>query len=427
MFKTFFTACVLQALLICAAVTSGAEAAGPYGSIKVGAWIGGAFTDDGTGAFSHCAATTSYGNGVTLVVGQGASNAWILGFANPAFRYSKGESVPIDIVFDGQSGARIFANAASQIMITAPMPPNVARTLQKSSMMAASTASGTFQFNLTSIGPLMPILANCVARIKAGGINSAGDFSAPKPVAAKSEAPSADAANGPKPGKSSGKAGGKAGGSSSGTGFVISPNGHIVTNNHVISGCGEIHGNLTGEATATLRVVSTDRFNDLALLQGPAASFREFAKIRDRTVRSGDSVVAIGFPYHGLLTSDFTVTTGIVSSLSGMMNDSRFLQITAPVQPGNSGGPLLDTSGQIVGVVSSKLDGIRFASVTGNIPENINFAIKTGALRDFLDNSVVPYQTAEPKADLKTPEIAGNARAHTLLITCDMAEQAEKK
>jgi S1-C subfamily serine protease len=109
------------------------------------------------------------------------------------------------------------------------------------------------------------------------------------------------------------------------------------------------------------------------------------------------------------------------------MNDSRFLQISAAVQPGNSGGPLLDTSGQIVGVVSSKLDAIKFASVTGNIPENINFAIKTGALRDFLDNSVVPYQTVESKADLKTPEIANNARAYTMLITCNAAELSEKK
>jgi S1-C subfamily serine protease len=415
MFRKFFVACLLQALII-----SSAGAAGPYGSIKVGAWIGGAFTDDSTGAFSHCAATTTYASGTTLVIGQGATNSWILGFANSAFHYSKGESVPIDIVLDGQSGARIFANAASQIMITAPLPPNVARTLQKSSMMAATTDKGTYQFNLTSIGPLMPMLANCVAKVKAGGINSAGDFSIAKPVAAKADAPSGEAPKNAKSAKSSG--GGK-----TGTGFAISPSGHIVTNNHVISGCGEIHGNLTGEAPVTLRVVSADKSNDLALLQGPAASLKEFARIRDNSIRSGDSVVAIGFPYHGLLSSDFTVTTGIVSSLSGMMNDSRLLQITAPVQPGNSGGPLLDTSGQIVGVVSSKLDGIRFASVTGNIPENINFAIKTGALRDFLDNSVVPYQTAEAKADLKTPEIAGNARAYTLLITCDMVEQAEKK
>jgi S1-C subfamily serine protease len=302
------------------------------------------------------------------------------------------------------------------------LPPNVARTLQRSSLMAATTTKGTYQFNLTSVGPLMPVIANCVTKIKAGGINSAGDFSAAKPVAAKADAPAAEAPKDAKPGRNA-----KASGSFSGTGFVISPSGHIVTNNHVVAGCGEIHGNLTGEAPVTLRVVSADKANDLALLQGPAGSFKDFVRIRDRSLRSGDSVVAIGFPYHGLLTSDFTVTTGIVSSLSGVMNDSRFLQISAAVQPGNSGGPLLDTSGQIVGVVSSKLDAIKFASVMGNIPENINFAIKTGALRDFLDNSVVSYQTADSKADLKTPEIAGSARAYTLLITCNAAEQAEKK
>ena len=76
-----------------------------------------------------------------------------------------------------------------------------------------------------------------------------------------------------------------------------------------------------------------------------------------------------------------------------MLNDTRFLQISAAVQPGNSGGPLLDTSGQIVGMVAAKLHALKFVRATGNIPENINFAIKTGAIRDFLDNSVVPYET----------------------------------
>ena len=163
------------------------------------------------------------------------------------------------------------------------------------------------------------------------------------------------------------------------------------------------------------------------MLQGPAASFKEFAKIRDRAIRSGDSVVAIGYPYHGLLTSDFTVTTGIVSSLSGLLNDTRFLQISAAVQPGNSGGPLIDTSGQIVGMVAAKINALKFVRATGNIPENINFAIKTGAIRDFLDNSVVPYQTAQPKGELKTAEIAGNARAYTLLISCTATEQTDAK
>ena len=92
-----------------------------------------------------------------------------------------------------------------------------------------------------------------------------------------------------------------------------------------------------------------------------------------------------------MLTSDFTVTTGIVSALGGLRNDTRFLQISAAVQPGNSGGPVLDTDGEIVAVVSRKLDGLRDRPHHGSIfPENINFAIKTGTLRDFLDNSVVP-------------------------------------
>jgi S1-C subfamily serine protease len=119
------------------------------------------------------------------------------------------------------------------------------------------------------------------------------------------------------------------------------------------------------------------------------------------------------------------VTTGIVSSLSGLLNDTRFLQISAAVQPGNSGGPLLDTGGLIVGMVAAKINALKFVRATGNIPENINFAIKTGAIRDFLDNSVVSYQTAEPKSDLKTTDIAGAARAYTLLISCTATEQAE--
>jgi S1-C subfamily serine protease len=400
------------AFLVQIALLPVANAAGPYGNIHVGNWKGGAFTDDNTGAFSHCGATTSYGNGVILVVGQNASNSWLLGFASPGFHLTKGASVPIDVTFDGQSQARLFATATSDIMATAILPPNVARTFQKASLMVAVSGANVLNFNLTSTGPLLAVLATCVSKVKAGGIDSAGEFTAPKPVAAKADAP----AN-PKSGRT---------GSQSGTGFVISASGHIVTNHHVIHGCvGDIKGNLTGEAGATLRVVNSDQSNDLALLQGPAASFKAYAKIRDRAIHSGDSVVAIGFPYHGLLTSDFTVTTGIVSSLSGMLNDTRFLQISAAVQPGNSGGPLLDTSGDIVGMVAGKLDALKIARYTGTIPENINFAIKTGAIRDFLDNSVVPYETSAPGTELKTADIAGNARAYTLLISCTAGEPTE--
>lgn len=393
-----------------------AHAAGPFGSVNVGNWIGGAFSNDETGAFSHCAATTPYANGVILVVSQNAAGTWSLAFASPNYRFNKGENAAIDVIFDGQEQARLFATAYQSNMLTAIMPANVVRTFQKASLMVATAGRAVLNFDLTSTGPVIAALANCVAKVKADGLNKAGDFtkSAAKPAAVADKQGATPASKPAKP--------------KSGTGFVVSANGHIVTNHHVIDGCSDLKGNITGEAAMVLRVVSSDANNDLALLQAPStATFKEFARIRDRSIRSGDSVVAIGFPFHGLLTSDLTVTTGIVSSLSGMRNDSRFLQISAPVQPGNSGGPLFDTTGQIVGVVTGKLDGLRVAVATGSIPENINFAIKTGALRDFLDNSVVPYQTAEPKGELKTTDIAGNARAYTMLISCNGTEQADAK
>lgn len=410
--KSLIIASLLQANAVGAA-----HAAGPFGSVNVGNWIGGAFSNDTTGAFSHCAATTPYANGVILVVGHNAAGSWSLGFASPSYRFKQGENAAIDVIFDGQEQARLFATANQPHMLTAVMPANVVRTFQKASLMVATAGRAVLNFDLTSTGPVVTALANCVTKVKAEGLSKAGDFTK---VAAKPHAA---------PDKQSPPASGKAARVKSGTGFVVSASGHIVTNYHVINGCvGDLKGNLTGEAAIGLRVVSTDPNNDLALLQSPSTTtFKDFARIRDRSFHSGDSVVAIGFPYHGLLSSDFTVTTGIVSSLSGMRNDTRFLQISAPVQPGNSGGPLFDTAGQIVGVVTGKIPGLRIAAATGDIPENINFAIKTGALRDFLDNSVVPYQTAEPRGELKTTDIAGNARAYTMLISCSVTEQADAK
>jgi S1-C subfamily serine protease len=410
---------IIVASLLQVSVGSVAHAAGPFGSVNVGNWVGGAFSNDETGAFSHCAATAPYANGVILVVGQNSGGSWILSFASPSYRFKQGENAAIDVIFDGQEQARLFATANQTNMLSSVMPANVVRTFQKASLMVATSGRTVLNFDLTSAGPVIAALANCVTRVKADGLNKAGDFTktAAKPAVAgdKQGTPSA-----PKQGRTA---------AFFGTGFVVSSNGHVITNNHVIKGCaGDIRGNLTGEAAMVLRVVSSDANNDLALLQAPSTTtFKDFVRIRDRSIRSGDSVVAIGFPYHGMLTSDFTVTTGIVSSLSGMRNDSRFLQISAPVQPGNSGGPLFDTAGQVVGVVTGKVDALRIAVATGNIPENINFAIKTGALRDFLDNSVVPYQTAEPKGELKTTDIAGNARPYTMLISCNGTEQADAK
>jgi S1-C subfamily serine protease len=407
---------ILLAIWFIGALALQALAAGPFGSIHVGHWSGGAYTNDKTGAFSHCAAATGYGSGVAVFIGLNAAGNWLVGFGSEKFSLQPLETFPIDVTFDGQVQFHLFGTVDTPKLVTAPLPTNTAvEQLRKSHLMAAVIKGASFQFNLDSTGKLLPVIANCAAKIKAGGLASAGDFSvipppkpgAPKPVVQSAAAPPmASPKPTPKPIEING------------SGFVISTDGHVLTNHHVVNNCvGDINANLSGQSATTLRVVSKDETNDLALLQA-SSSFKEIAAIRATATRPGEAVIAIGYPYHGLLTSDFTVTTGIVSSLSGLLNDTRYLQISAAVQSGNSGGPLLDSSGNVVGVVAEKLATLKFVKVTGEIPENINFAIKTGAVRDFLDNSVVSYQTVESKIELKTADIARNARAYTMLISC---------
>ncbi len=374
---------IFTVLTVLAAVGAGASPAvarGPWGTIKIGLWSGGAYTDDKSGEFTHCSAVAPYRSGTALSIGQNVGGQWIIGIGDPSANRTLGETLPVEATFDGRAHLRLFGSVPSPQLIFAVVP-NPA-LLRKSHLLVVEINGSTYQFALTSAERVMAAVANCVAKTKVAGVANAGDFAATLPKPVVQTAPAAETAK--QPPKSTKTV------ERTGTGFLVSTSGHVITNFHVIDGCvGDISGNLTGEPSGTLRVVSTDEINDLALLQA-SKTFDDVAVIRATPVRSGDAIIAIGFPFHGLLTSDFTVTTGIVSSLSGIFNDTRHLQISAGVQSGNSGGPLFDTSGNVVGVVVSKLDALKTVKVTGDMPQNINFAIKTGAMRDFLDNSVVP-------------------------------------
>ncbi len=397
-----------------------ASAKGPFGSISIGDWKGGAYTNDETGAFTNCVVGAPFRNGVFLGISHHVDSSWSLALANPTFNLTTNEVIPVDVTFDGHNRLRLFGTAASPQGFVAILPNSALSDLRKTRLMVVEVKGVPYQFWLTATDRVISSIANCVTKTKSAGVSNAGDFTAPvtsvpaaKQAVQSSPSASPSSTVPPKPAKMVDRAG---------TGFIVSTNGHVVTNYHVIDGCvGDVHGNLTGETNVALRIVSTDETNDLALLQAPIA-VSEVAVIRGTPIHPGDAIIAIGFPFHGLLTSDFTVTAGIISSLSGLLNDTRFLQISAGVQPGNSGGPLLDTSGNVVGVVAAKINAINFAKATGDLPENINFAIKTGAMRDFLDNSAVAYKTAEPNIELKTAEIARKARAYTMLISCTAKE-----
>jgi S1-C subfamily serine protease len=367
-----------------------AYAGGPFGIIHVGKWQGAAYTTD-KGAFSFCVATAKFSNGAGIILFQNADRSRLIGFAGPDWNLS-GRSLPIALAFDGQARFDLVGTGSREKFALAPLPKEALDSLRKARLLVATASKRSLEFDLAAAGDVVASIETCVERMKANGIAAAGDFSNPKAKAppAKASAKSEEAPEAPAESEKLAKV--------SGSGFVVSKNAHVVTNNHVVGDCvGDIQGNLPGQAPVKLRVVSADETNDLALLQGPK-KFKEkdIATIRASAINSGDQVVAIGYLLHGLLTSDLTVTTGIISSLAGMRNDTRYLQISAPVQPGNSGGPLHDASGNVVGMVTAKLDALKVVKATGDIPQNINFAIKTGALRDFLD--AAPSLTRRPTA-----------------------------
>jgi len=204
---------------------------------------------------------------------------------------------------------------------------------------------------------------------------------------------------------------------SSGTGFIVSREGHVLTNNHVVDRCASIRTSLEGKQIE-LSVIGTDPKNDLAVIKLPHASSRVAQFREGRTVRSGDGLVVVGFPLHGVLASEANVTTGTISAMAGIGNDTRFIQLTAPVQPGNSGGPVLDRNGRVVGVVVSQMNALAMVMVTGDLPQNVNFAIKDAVAKAFLESHSIQYETTSSTKELGAAEIGEAAKRFTVLLEC---------
>jgi uncharacterized protein len=204
---------------------------------------------------------------------------------------------------------------------------------------------------------------------------------------------------------------------SEGSGFLVNRAGIVVTNHHVVDGCRELQV-MRNDKSLVATLVATDPADDLAILRLPEP-VADTAPLRgDSPVKPGEAVVVVGFPLQGLLSSQASVTTGVVSRLAGPHDDTHQLQITAPVQPGNSGSPLLDASGAVAGIVVAKLNGLRIAKRTGTMPENVNFAVNAKYARALLERSGESYQTAAAEETLSPPAIAERALKFTVLVQC---------
>jgi S1-C subfamily serine protease len=205
---------------------------------------------------------------------------------------------------------------------------------------------------------------------------------------------------------------------SSGTGFIVSQTGHVLTNHHVIDGCSNLTFQLRGQLAMEASLISSNSATDLALLKislsSSSAVFRG-----SRRLRLGDEVVVYGFPLLGDLSSQGNLTYGIVSALSGLEDDLSRLQMTAQIQPGNSGGPVLNRFGEIVGVVVETANEEFFRQQRGTDTQNLNFAIRDSMAVSFLETNNVNYAVGGGQgSQMAIADIAEAAQEFTGLIMC---------
>ena len=206
--------------------------------------------------------------------------------------------------------------------------------------------------------------------------------------------------------------------SASGSGIVVGREGTILTNRHVVQQCTgyEVIDDTDRKLTATLQAV--DEARDLALLK-TEEGFRNVAPFRkDIQPKLGEAVTVVGYPLAGVLGTKPTVGFGHVSSTVGLRGDPTQMQISVPIQRGNSGGPVLDHSGNVIGVVVSKLDALKLAQSTGDLAQNVNFAIRGEFVRDFLQANRVGIHFSNNSVALPNTEIASQGAGVTVRVRC---------
>ena len=177
----------VAALFLILSIVVPAHARGPYGSIRVAGWSGGAFTDDRTGQFSNCIASATYKSGINFGVVVSSGMTWALAFNHPNSTLVAGQKYPLVLSFDGRNSFNVDGVAVPGAGIIVPMPDNSAliQSFRVARTMTILSDGKPVQFNLTGTSVLLPALVTCVKTINESGLNAAGDFTAPI-IAAKS-------------------------------------------------------------------------------------------------------------------------------------------------------------------------------------------------------------------------------------------------
>lgn len=202
----------------------------------------------------------------------------------------------------------------------------------------------------------------------------------------------------------------------SGTGFFITADGFLLTNQHVVAGATrvEVH---TPKGSVPARIVKSDAANDIALLKVPG-EYNPLPLGTSRSVKLGHPVFTIGFPNTAVQGVEPKYTNGRISGLSGLQDDPRQFQVSVAVQPGNSGGALVDDRGNVIGMITFRLDDLKTFRLTGVLPQNVNYALKSVFLSATLESlPEIPEKLAPPvQADRKYEDVVKDAQEAAVLI-----------
>lgn len=199
-----------------------------------------------------------------------------------------------------------------------------------------------------------------------------------------------------------------------GSGFAISVAGTIVTNAHLVTNCREIEVPNFGPA----RLITTDPDRDLAVIQVARNKLTTVAQIRTGKLELGQAVVALGYPLSDVMGNALTVSPGVVASLSGLGGDQDSFTVSANIQPGNSGGPVLDTNGDVVGVTVAKLNEVQMLKDAGTTGASLGFAIDAHTLADFLAPFKSSTTVGAALRNLSVQAIVARAKEFTVQVIC---------
>jgi len=195
-----------------------------------------------------------------------------------------------------------------------------------------------------------------------------------------------------------------------GTAFFVTDDGYLITCEHVVRGSTSFHVE-TASGSLPAKLVRSSRPRDIALLKVNGA-FQALPVAQGSTLKLGEAVFTIGFPNPQFQGVQPKLTRGEISSLAGMRDNPRYFQISVPVQPGNSGGPLVDECGNAVGVVTARLDDAAAYEISGALPQNVNYALKAKLVREFLE---------------KAPDLSGKLKAQSSTRSREAATAAAER